>query len=148
MGKAIVIVIITFLFMEAFSWFIHKYLMHGVLWRVHKTHHEPGGKIFEKNDLFSLFFGAVAVTLIFLGSETKDYKFWIGIGISLYGFTYFMLHDLLIHRRIKIFKNIKIRYFNALIKAHRDHHKSKGIKSGGSYGLLLVPRKYFKKKIL
>jgi beta-carotene 3-hydroxylase len=133
--------------MEAISWVVHKYIMHGFLWSIHKTHHEPENHIFEKNDIFSLFFGGVAILLIYLGSELKDYRFWIGIGITLYGFTYFILHDLLIHKRIKVFKKFNNNYLRAISKAHRDHHKAKDRKSSSSFGLLLVPKKYFKNKI-
>ena len=45
------IVILTFSFMEFVAWFTHKYIMLGILWHLHKDHHQPNDKsIFEKND--------------------------------------------------------------------------------------------------
>ena len=36
----ILILILTFLFMEFVAWFSHKYIMHGFLWSWHKDHHK------------------------------------------------------------------------------------------------------------
>ena len=33
------IVITTFIFMEFVAWSVHKYVMHGFLWSLHKDHH-------------------------------------------------------------------------------------------------------------
>ena len=132
--------------MEAFSWWIHKYVMHGVLWKIHKTHHEHTKGFFELNDLFTLLFGGIAVTLIFLGIDEFDYRFWIGTGISAYGMLYFILHDVLIHKRLKWFGRPKSNYLQGIAKAHRDHHKSRSKEHGVSFGLFVVPKKYFREE--
>jgi beta-carotene 3-hydroxylase len=85
---SIIYIALGFAAMEFSGWFIHKYVMHGPLWMIHKTHHQHSKSFFEWNDLFSLLFGSIAVLLIFLGVETLDYRFWMGIGISLYGALY------------------------------------------------------------
>nr|WKN35804.1 sterol desaturase family protein [Tunicatimonas sp. TK19036] len=131
--------------MEIFSWAFHKYIMHGVLWSIHKTHHQKNEGSFELNDVFSIFFGSVAVVLIILGLEKMDYRFWIGCGITLYGFVYFILHDILIHRRMRKWKRPAGYYLNALTRAHRDHHKTDKRDGSVSFGLLWVPRRYFRK---
>ena len=136
--------VIGFGLMEVFSWAIHKYIMHGVLWSIHKTHHRHTKGPFELNDLFTLLFGGIAVLLIFLGIDTFDYRFWIGCGISGYGMVYFVLHDMLIHKRINTFGRPKSRFLKAIAKAHRDHHKTKECEGAVSFGLLWVPRKYFR----
>jgi beta-carotene 3-hydroxylase len=41
---------ITFFIMEAITWATHKYIMHGLLWYLHKDHHKPRPGFFEKND--------------------------------------------------------------------------------------------------
>lgn len=136
----------SFLAMEAASWTIHKYIMHGALWHIHRTHHEHNKGFFELNDVFSLFFGTVAVVLILSDLANTGGRFWIGMGISLYGVVYFILHDVLIHKRIK-FKGRPIGvYLNGISKAHRDHHKSKEKDDSVCFGLLVVPKKYFKSK--
>ena len=43
----------------------------------------------------------------------------IGAGIALYGITYFLIHDVLIHRRFKRFDKTNSRYFGAIRKAHK-----------------------------
>ena len=134
----------AFFGMEIFSWAFHKYLMHGPFWSIHKTHHRKHTGHFELNDLFSLFFGSIAVLLIIAGAENTDYRFWIGCGISLYGFVYFILHDVFIHRRVKNWKRPATFYFDSITQAHRDHHKTDQKHDSVSFGFLLVPRRYFK----
>ena len=143
---AISLILLSFLGMEFFSWAFHKYLMHGLLWSIHKTHHRKQTGYFELNDIFSLSFGGIAVLLILLGIDTLDYRFWIGCGITLYGFVYFILHDIFIHRRLKKWRRPASSYFDGITRAHRDHHKYNQKKDSVSFGLLLVPRRYFKSR--
>lgn len=141
---AILFIVVGFISMEAFSWWIHKYIMHGVLWKVHKTHHRHTEGYFELNDLFTLLFGSIAIVLIIRGIHSLDYRFWIGCGISAYGATYFILHDVLIHRRLKWLGRPGNKYLKAIAKAHRDHHKTKECDGAVSFGLLIVPKKYLR----
>ncbi|MFP4090317.1 MAG: sterol desaturase family protein [Cyclobacteriaceae bacterium] len=138
--------LIGFLGMELFSWFVHKYIMHKWLWSIHKTHHTHTKGFLELNDVFSLIFGSTAVVLILLGVEQFDLRFWIGCGITAYGFTYFILHDIMIHRRLKKPRRPSHWYIDGITQAHRDHHKNPERDYAVSFGLLLVPRKYFRKK--
>lgn len=144
--QTVSLVILGFVGMEVFSWAFHKYLMHGVLWTIHKTHHQKQSGFFELNDLFSFIFGSTAVILIVLGAETWDYRFWIGCGITIYGFVYFILHDILIHRRAIKWKRPADYYFDGITRAHRAHHQSNNRDDSVSFGLLLVPRRYFKNR--
>jgi beta-carotene 3-hydroxylase len=68
----------------------------------------------------------------------------IGFGILLYGIAYFLVHDVLIHRRFKWFDNTDNWYFRALRKAHKVHHKNQGKEEGQCFGMLWVPLRYFK----
>lgn len=144
MVNAIGFTILGFALMEFSGWFIHKYIMHGPLWMIHKTHHQPSKSFFELNDLFSVLFGGIAVTLLFLGSEELDYRFWIGTGISIYGMLYFFLHDVLVHRRLKWFDRPKSFFLKGIFKAHQAHHKTNQKDDAVSFGLFVVPRRYFK----
>ena len=133
-------------FMEMFSWAFHKYIMHGVLWSIHKTHHIATKGFFELNDVFTLIFGGTGTLLIVLGSINGfDPRFWFGMGIATYGSAYFVLHDMLIHRRVKWLKRSKNWYLRGIAKAHADHHKSRFKDDSVCFGLLIVPKKYFKK---
>lgn len=40
------IVLGSFLAMEGVAWFTHKYIMHGLLWTLHKDHHKKESKGF------------------------------------------------------------------------------------------------------
>jgi beta-carotene 3-hydroxylase len=144
----ILIFIASFLSMEIASWTIHKYILHGVLWNIHKTHHQKNKGFFELNDLVSLFFTSISLWLIFAGVKNFDWRFWMGSGIATYGTLYFVLHDVLIHRRLKIFEQSGIPYLRAITKAHRLHHKYLNKKPSESFGLLWVGRKFFEQKSL
>lgn len=141
----ILITLLGFMFMEGVAWFTHKYIMHGLLWRLHKDHHQPDHKrFFERNDFFFLLFAIPGIILLTLGlGQEYWYLFYWGLGITLYGFCYFMVHDLFIHQRFKVLRNSKSAYFIALRKAHKIHHKHLGKEDGECFGMLLVPWKYF-----
>lgn len=133
--------------MEFASWLIHKYLMHGPLWNIHKTHHQQQkDKKWELNDLFSIFFTGLAIFFLIRGLQLQNALLsGAGVGISLYGMTYFVLHDVFIHRRIKFFRHSRNPLLKALAEAHYDHHKSKERNGSVSFGLLLVNKQYYVK---
>lgn len=138
------IILFTLAGMEAFSWAIHKYLFHGPLWFIHKTHHRPKHSRFELNDLFSFGFALTALLLMYKGMRELDYRFWLGAGISLYGIIYFVFHDGFIHNRFKAFKTSN-RYLLGIRRAHKIHHKSLTKEPSEEFGLLTASRKYFRK---
>lgn len=137
-------VVLTFLFMEFVAWFTHKYVMHGLGWYFHKDHHQPEPGFFEKNDAFFLIFAIPSMILIFLGvTNGMDIRFFIGLGIAIYGFAYFLVHDIFIHQRFPLFRRSNNIYLRAIRKAHKVHHKHLGKEEGECFGMLLVPMKYF-----
>jgi beta-carotene 3-hydroxylase len=140
----ILIILLTIAGMEIISWAMHKYLFHGPLWFIHKTHHQERHGFFELNDIFSLLFGATAVALMWFSRETRDYRFWIGAGISLYGIIYFIFHDWFIHNRFKAFKS-RNKYLSGIRRAHKIHHKSTQKNPSEEFGLLVASKKYFRK---
>ena len=138
----ITVLIFTFLLMEFMAWFSHKYIMHGFLWVLHKDHHKKDHKSwFERNDVFFIFYAAVSMIFVVLWS---DFDFPIAIGIFLYGLTYFLVHDIFIHQRFKIFRNIDNKYARGVRRAHKIHHKNLNKNGGECFGMLFVPKKYFK----
>lgn len=140
----ILIVIATFFFMEFMAWFTHKYIMHGILWYLHEDHHNPHPGIFERNDAFFLIFAIPSFFLMLFGVQAGlDFRFFIGLGILLYGFAYFFVHDLFIHQRAKVLRRSNNWYLRGLRKAHKVHHKHLGKYEGECFGMLLVPLKYF-----
>lgn len=141
------ITLISFLLMEGVAWLTHKYIMHGLLWSLHKDHHTHENEgVFEKNDFFFLIFALPGIACLLFGLDTSlSYLFWVGTGITLYGAAYFFIHDLFIHQRIKVLRNTKNRYFLAIRRAHKVHHKNRDKEKGKSFGMLMVPLKYFSK---
>ena len=139
-------VLVTFIFMEFMAWFSHKYIMHGFLWTLHKDHHKKDHKSwFERNDAFFLFYAVLSIISFFLWETgTLSMGLPIGIGIFLYGLTYFLVHDIFIHQRFKFFKKTNNRYAKALRRAHKIHHKNIYKEKGECFGMLWVPLKYFK----
>ena len=135
----------AFLLMEGVAWFAHKYIMHGFLWKWHKDHHKPTpNTFFEKNDYFFLVFATPGILSMLIGLNTNlTFLLFIGLGITLYGFTYFMIHDIFIHRRFKWFRKSNWRYLDAIQRAHKIHHKHLGQENGECFGLLWFPTKYF-----
>lgn len=144
----ILITIVTFCTMELVAWSAHKYLMHGFLWSWHHDHHDPkirSHDFFEKNDRFFLVFAVPSFLCFLTGLLTIYTSFtFIGIGILIYGFCYFMVHDVFIHQRFKWFRNSDFIYFKAIRKAHKIHHKHLGPEDGECFGMLWVPMKYFR----
>jgi len=143
-GLKIIIVFISFLAMEGIAWLTHKYIMHGFLWFLHKDHHDhSSNSTFEKNDYFFLIFATPGILNIFFGFNEPNLPYlWIGLGITLYGFAYFFIHDLFIHQRIKILRNTKNKYLLSLRRTHKIHHKNINKEGGESFGMLLVRIKY------
>ena len=145
----ILIVFATFIVMESVAWCTHKYVMHGLLWTLHKDHHKRESRGFlEHNDFFFLIFAIPGIAGLMLGIRNDfDYWFWIGLGITLYGVAYFLVHDIFIHQRLKILRKANNRYFRAIRRAHKVHHRHLGKGDGECFGMLWVPMKYFKKNI-
>ncbi|MDR4951248.1 sterol desaturase family protein [Chryseobacterium sp. ES2] len=142
----VLIVFGVFISMEGATWLIHRYIMHGFLWILHRDHHDHShdGQL-ERNDWFFFIFASPSIALLYLGVQ-HDFSYWffIGLGISLYGMAYFFVHDIFIHQRAKIFTKTKNPYFLAIRRAHKQHHKHLGKEDGECFGFLWVPVKYFR----
>ncbi len=134
----------TFALMEGITWCTHKFVMHGFMWYFHEDHHQPKPGFFEKNDFFFLIFAIPSFILMLFGAKNGfDFRFFIGLGIMMYGTGYFLVHDVLIHQRFRWFERTDNVYFRALRKAHKVHHKHLGKEDGECFGMLVVPMRYF-----
>jgi len=140
----VLVTLFTYILMEGITWCTHKFVMHGWMWYFHEDHHQPRGGFFEKNDAFFLIFAVPSCLLIVFGSMAAfDWRFYVGIGILLYGVSYFLINDVLIHQRFDWFSRTDNLYFRAIRKAHKIHHKHLNKEHGECFGMLYVPRKYF-----
>lgn len=89
----------------------------------------------ERNDLFFVIFAIPAIILLYKGvNQNLNYLFYTGLGITIYGIAYFLVHDIFIHQRSKIFSNTKNPYLLAIRRAHKQHHKHLGRKHGECFG--------------
>lgn len=142
----ILIVVLSFIAMECVAWLAHKFIMHNLLWILHKDHHKKESVgFFEHNDFFFLIFAMPGIAGLFFGMHYNyNFLFWIGLGITIYGMAYFLVHDIFIHQRFKLFRNANNAYFKAIRRAHKMHHKHLGKEHGECFGMLWVPFKYFK----
>ena len=144
----ILIGVITFFIMEGVAWLTHKYVMHGFFWNLHEDHHFPNHQkrdsFFEKNDWFFVIFAVPAMLGFILGSLfSNTLLLSIAIGITLYGFAYFIFHEVVFHRRVKWLKGWKPTYVRSVILAHSMHHRHHSPADGECFGMLIFPYRYF-----
>lgn len=141
----IVVFVATFMGMEFMAWFTHKYIMHGFLWVLHKDHHHKNHKSWwERNDLFFVFYAVVSM-YFFMIAEFQ-FAVAIGAGIAGYGLAYFLVHDIFIHQRFKLFRKANHWYAKGIRRAHKIHHKHLGKEDGECFGMLVPPLKFLKNK--
>ena len=141
----IFITISAFLGMEFIAWAAHKYVMHGFLWFLHKDHHVLTGKPLQKNDSFALIFAIPSALGFILGSlYNNNILFYTGLGILFYGIAYLFVHDIFIHRRIKVFAKPNNTYLKAVLFQHRKHHANENKEDGEFFGMLFVSLKSLK----
>ena len=140
--QGIGIVVATVIGMEAFAWLLHKYILHGPLWFLHKSHHVPQKTWWEWNDLVSVAYGVIAAIFIIVGNIQGHWIQYIGWGITAYGFLYFTLHDIIVHRRVKVKYQFSNPYLKRLIRAHKIHHKHLEKEGSEAFGFLYATKKY------
>jgi beta-carotene 3-hydroxylase len=150
--SSLFIVLATTLGMEFVAFFAHKYIMHGFGWNWHEDHHKPHFEkvgFWEKNDLFFLVFAVPSALCYMFGTfvASLNFLFFVGVGISIYGLIYFLIHDVYIHRRFNWFKQLDNKYSRAVLRAHGAHHSKNTKEDCESFGLLIVNPKYFGERI-
>ncbi len=126
--------------MEIVAIVAHKWVMHGFLWSLHKSHHEPRTGFFEKNDWFAVMGAVPSIILLLIGtSQNMPVITAIGAGITTYGAIYFGFHDVLVHRRIRHGWNPQFPYLKRIVQAHRIHHVVESREGTVSFGFLWAP---------
>ncbi|MBC6400458.1 MAG: sterol desaturase family protein [Ekhidna sp.] len=140
----LLLVVGTFFFMEGVAWFTHKYIMHGILWSWHRSHHKVHPHALEMNDLFALVFSIPSILTIYIGASNPEmaWLMYAGFGILGYGIFYFLFHDVIVHRRIKISFKAKSKYMKRIMRAHYVHHEKHTKEGCEAFGFLYAPKKY------
>jgi beta-carotene 3-hydroxylase len=146
------VAVLAFLVMEPVTYLTHRFVMHGLAERIHRSHHVPSPGRWEANDLFPVVFSGAAMM-----ATVAAYQGWTSrlvlaavAGVSVYGLLYALVHDVYIHRRLAASappasgSAVRRRsgrghpLLERLADAHRIHH----LYNGEPYGMLLpvVPR--------
>ena len=126
--------------MELWAGLLHGKVWHGILWVIHRTHHRKNTGRWETNDFLSVLHAPIAVALILYGCRGpagiwREVLFGVGIGMTLFGISYLIVHDGLVHGRLPVAGLSRFAYLREIVAAHRFHHT----KNGAPYGLFLGP---------
>jgi len=129
----------TVLFMELWSAVLHGRIWHRALWVLHESHHAPQGR-WERNDILSVTHAPIAIALILYGciatpSVGREVAYGIGIGMTVFGFAYTLVHDGLVHGRLPVEFLKKFAYLRRVRNAHLVHHRT----GAAPYGLFAGP---------
>jgi len=136
---SVALFVAALLAMEGVAYLTHKFLMHGPLWFLHRSHHVPHRGFFEWNDLFGLLFAVPSILLINAGVRDGSWMLPVGLGMTGYGVIYFLFHDIVVHRRMKLGRIPQWTYLRRIIMAHLVHHKTHGRDGARSFGFLYAP---------
>ncbi|HVF33670.1 MAG TPA: sterol desaturase family protein [Acidimicrobiales bacterium] len=135
-----IVVLLSFVAMEAVSYLAHRFVMHGPGMGLHRSHHRVRTESrFEANDVFPVAFAAVTILGMAAGATLPSFEvlYRVGLGVTLYGAAYAFVHDVYIHARLGQLPVIGP--LEWLKDAHRIHH----LFGGEPYGMLfpIVPRR-------
>jgi len=132
----------TIALMEGFAYAMHRWVMHGPGWFLHKSHHGPRTGPFEANDWYAAIFAAPSVLLIMGGLNWGwgAWTAWVGAGVAAYGLIYFCFHDVIVHKRIAHRYVARSPYMKRIVQAHRLHHAVETREDAVSFGFLVAPK--------
>mgnify|MGYP001297391070 CR=1 FL=1 len=124
-----------FVLMEPLTAATHRWIMHGVGEWFHRSHHRPGSSSrWERNDWFPVAFASIVMFGFLIGFNTELTALVpLGIGVTLYGVAYALVHDGYIHRRLGVFGSRRTVALDRLADAHRIHH----LYNAAPYGMLV-----------
>lgn len=133
------LVLVAFVVMEPATYLAHRYVMHGLGRRLHRSHHRrwpsrrDGDPFFEANDAFPAMFAGVVMVAMALGLNVDGLTVLlpISVGVTLYGLAYAVVHDGYIHGRIPVRGRNAV--LDRLADAHALHHRF----GGEPYGMLV-----------
>ncbi|WP_296680800.1 sterol desaturase family protein [Novosphingobium sp.] len=131
----------TIAFMEVFAYVMHRWVMHGVGWFLHASHHRARTGPFEWNDLYAVIFAGPSIALLWMGVRGGwgDWAAAVGAGIAGYGAIYFGFHDWIVHQRLPHRIVPRSAYFKRIVQAHRLHHVVESKHGTVSFGFLWAP---------
>ncbi len=128
----------AFVGMEGFTYLTHRFVMHGIAWGLHRSHHESSAERFEANDVFPCIGAGIAMAGFAVGFNVPvPGLVAVGAGVSAYGAAYMFVHDVYIHGRLGRMPEVAV--LERLRRAHAVHH----LFNGEPFGMLLpvLPRR-------
>lgn len=136
----LLVTLAAFVVMEPVTAATHRWVMHGIGVRLHRSHHRRQTGRWEANDAFPVMFAGIVCVGLFVGFNQPGWSALVpvGVGVTLYGIAYALVHDVYIHGRVRLFGDRRIAVLDRLADAHRIHH----LYSGAPFGMLMpvVPR--------
>ena len=135
----LLLAVAAFAVMEPVTAATHRFVMHGIGLRLHRSHHRRAHGGWELNDAYPVMFAAVVCVGLWIGFHEPRLAelIPIGVGVTAYGIAYAIVHDVYIHRRLRWFGDRRLPVLHRLADAHELHHRY----GGAPYGMLvpLVP---------
>jgi len=135
----VAVAVLAFVGMEGFTYLAHRFVMHGVGWVLHASHHHASAARFEANDIFPGIGAAVAMIGFAVGFNVPvPSLIAVGAGVTAYGIAYMFVHDIYIHGRLGRMPEVAV--LERLRRAHAIHHMF----MAEPYGMLLpvLPRRW------
>jgi beta-carotene 3-hydroxylase len=122
--RAFLLATAGFAAMEPITAATHRWVMHGVLRVLHRSHHRPAARRFEANDAFPVMFASIVCIGLWLGFNVDGLAGLVplGAGITAYGAAYSLVHDVYIHGRVRLLGTRRFAVLDRLAEAHRVHH--------------------------
>ena len=126
--------------MEPWAALLHGRVWHALLWRVHRSHHVRRRGAWEANDWLSVLHAPIAIALVLYGCRgpigvVREIAFGAGLGMTLFGIAYVVVHDGLVHGRLPVARLGRWRWLARVRHAHLVHHRS----ASAPYGLFAGP---------
>jgi beta-carotene 3-hydroxylase len=136
----VLVAALAFVAMEPITALVHRFVMHGIGLGLHRSHHRPvrpgeSPRRWEANDAFPVMFAAIVMIGFAIGFNVAglDVLVPIGVGVTVYGAAYALVHDVYIHGRLPLFAERTVPGLERLAAAHRIHHRH----DGAPYGMLV-----------
>lgn len=136
----VVVILAAFVLMEPATYAAHRWIMHGVGWALHRSHHRrrrpaPAAtwrEQLEANDAFPVMFAGATILAMAAGTHVSGLSMLVptAVGVTAYGAAYGFVHDVYIHGRfahLPVFGPLE-----RLRRAHAIHH----LYGGEPYGML------------
>lgn len=136
---AVAIALVAFVVMEPLTYLTHRFVMHGLGRRFHRSHHRrwptrsPDEPFLEGNDVFPAAFAGVTIVAVAIGFNVDRLGVLVPVcvGVTAYGAAYAFVHDVYVHERVR--RPVSHPLLDRLAAAHELHHRF----GGEPYGMLV-----------